>query len=77
MFNKHLILELPTIPKGKKELQSLIYLTRHRQKRHNMIVFASCNVIAWAFYVLFVWGPGQHAVDAVILHMCYLPVIMR
>lgn len=77
MFNRHLILELPVIPKSKKELQSLIYLTRHKQKKHNMIIFASCNVITWAFYILFVWGPAQHAVNADILQHVYLPLIMQ
>jgi hypothetical protein len=78
---KHQIVYLPAIPREKKALQSLIHLARHRQKRTNMVNFAAGNIVAWGFYILFVWGPARHAGAAVTVAVdqaaVYLPLVVR
>lgn len=77
MFNKHLILDLPAIPKQRKELQSLIHLARHQQRKRNLMMFTTVNLVGWGFYVILIWGPTQHAASAEILQHVYLPLIIR
>jgi hypothetical protein len=76
---RHHILEMQAIPRERKRLQSAISVARHEQRKHNLIMFASGNLIAWGLYVLFVWGPAQHSagVELLVTHTYYLPLIIK
>lgn len=55
MFRKHHILQLPLLPKDRKELQSMIALARHARRRRNLAYFAALNMVGWGLYILFIF----------------------
>lgn len=80
LFKQHDILELPSIPREKDKLRAVVGEARSVRKRHNLIQFASFNLIGWAVFILGSWmWPSAEANSVAVsqLFTIYLPTIIR
>ena len=71
------IIELPSIPRERGALQSLINDARHAQKRRKLMQWAGINCGAWALIIAVAW-PAMHAPQRPhVTRHAYLPRIAR
>jgi hypothetical protein len=73
------ILEIPTLPRSRDELNSMISVARHERRNGKLTRFAAVNIVVWALYAMFIWGPSQHTtpVQARTGVSVYIPVVTR
>lgn len=75
------IIELDTIPRVAAELNAILIDARKRQRKRNLSTFTTVNLVAWGFFILFVWPMMQAAPEATATatHMItvYLPFVQR
>lgn len=74
---RHAIIELPSIPRDRKVLQSLINGARQAQRVRNRMRFASYNFIGWGCIVLAMHGCSGATPATASSHQLYLPVIQQ
>jgi hypothetical protein len=60
---RHDVLNLPQLPRDKTTLQTIIADARAQRRKSRLMRFASCNLAAWAIFILMVWTP-MHAPHA-------------
>jgi hypothetical protein len=54
-----LVCELEELPKDGRKLQHAIHEFWSARKKHNLLVFACCNMAFWVAYTWLFWLPGQ------------------
>lgn len=57
--SRHDMLNLPQLPRDKTTLQTIIADARAQRRKSRLMRFASCNLAAWAVFILLVWTPAH------------------